>query len=88
MKTSSVVGYRGRRMPHFRMFLLIVVQVKVLQINAQSLNTTKYGNELRIGMTIQDYTYQMPRLKILSEKMGFEPKITYCSNFEDLVKQV
>ena len=75
-------------MPSFHMFLLIVVQVKVLQINAKSLNMTKHGNELRIGMTILDYTYQMPRLKILSEKMGFHPSITKCSNFEDLVKKV
>ena len=75
-------------MPSFHMFLLIVGQVKVLQINAQSLNMTKHGNELRIGMTILDYTYQMPRLKILSEKMGFDYSITYCSNFEDLVKKV
>ena len=75
-------------MPSFHMFLLIVGQVKVLQINAQSLNMTKHGNELRIGMTILDSPYQMPRLKILSEKMGFDYSITYCSNFEDLVKKV
>ena len=89
MKTSSVFSrFSGRRMPSFHMFLLIVAQVKVFQINAQSLNKTKHGNELRIGMTILDYTYQMPRLEILSEKMGFKPSITHCSNFEDLVKKV
>ena len=70
------------------MFLLIVAQVQIFQINAQSLNKTKHGNELRIGMTVLDYTYQMPRLEILSEKMGFKPSITHCSNFEDLVKKV
>ena len=85
---ARAIWYKRRKMPRVWNLLLTIGLGHFLLTNAYSPNITKYGNKLKIGLTFIDELTEIPTLRILSEKMGFEYSIDRCSNFDDLVNTV
>ena len=96
---SSMVRCRRRSMPSFRILLCTLGLGHLLLTDAQGPTITKYGKELRIGMTgvFPNFYFdkndvikgsEITALRMLSEKMGFQYSISLGNNFDDLVNKV